>query len=544
MKCRSLLLFTGSILLTACAPWKEPPHATMQDISRAASDLPPPITRSQSETVVIELETQEVVAKLADNVTYEYWTYNGTVPGPFLRVREGDTVEVRLKHALHDDEGEEHAMLRLNPIPPAVAHGSEEEHAVEEEGHADDGHGNDPVHELAGHGKHSIDLHSVLGPGGGAVYSQTKTGKTSVFRFRALRPGLYVYHCASPHVPTHIANGMYGMILVEPKEGLPPVDREFYVMQGELYTSGKLGEHGHQAFSREKLFSEAPEYVVFNGRVGALRGSGALTANVGERIRLYVGVGTFLPSSFHIIGGILENLYPKGDLLSPPHKNVQTTLIPAGGAAVVEFTPQVPGTYLLVDHSLVRAIDRGALAELVVKGPPNPQVFSAVNPDSSHTHADLAIWIEGKKVDLSDKKYMQSEESGDSAKEENPHLHDGVGHVIHRHKPGQSIGGFLGAIGIASTRQCVTLGKKAPACNQEGKQWQMFVNGTERPFDPSYVFTDIDSILLTFGATAEQVQEQLRMRTDDACLYSRTCPERGEPPEENCIADPAVPCTE
>ncbi len=544
MKCRPLLLFTGSLLLTACSAWKEPPHAAMKDISKTASDLPPPITRGQSETVVIELETQEVVAELADGVTYEYWTYNGTVPGPFLRVREGDTVEVRLKHAMHD-EGEEHVALRFDPIPPAVAHGSEEEHAAEEEdGHADDGHSGDPAHELAGHGKHSIDLHAVLGPGGGAVYSQTKTGKTSVFRFHALRPGLYVYHCASSHVPTHIANGMYGMILVEPKKGLPPVDREFYVMQGELYTSGKLGEHGRQAFSREKLLSETPEYVVFNGRVGALRGSGALTANVGERIRLYVGVGTFLPSSFHVIGGIFDALYPEGDLLSPPHKNVQTSLIPAGGAAVVEFTPQVPGTYLLVDHSLVRAIDRGALAELVVKGPPNPQVFSAVNPDPNHTHADLALWIEGRKIDLSDEKYMLSEESGDDAKEENPHLHDHIGNIIHRHKPGQSIGDFLGAIGVTALSQCVALGEQAPTCNQGGKRWQMFVNSMERPFDTSYIFTDIDRILLTFGATEDQVQEQLLSLTDNACIYSKTCPERGEPPEENCVADPAIPCRE
>lgn len=543
MKPSILTLLLSPLLLTACTWQGKSPHAAMEDISRAASDLPPPIARDRSETVVIELETQEVVAELADGVTYEYWTYNGTVPGPFLRVREGDTVEVRLKHALHDNEGEEHAALRLDPIAKAAAHGTEEEHAAEDEGHADDSHGSDS-HEQAGHGKHSIDLHAVLGPGGGATLSQTKTGKTSVFRFRALRPGLYVYHCASPHVPTHIANGMYGMILVEPKEGLPPVDREFYVMQGELYTAGKLGKHGHQAFSKEKLLTEAPEYVVFNGRVGALRGSGALRARVGETLRLYVGVGTFLPSSFHIIGGILENLYPEGDLLSPPHKNIQTTLIPAGGAAVVEFTPRVPGTYLLVDHSLARSIDRGALGEIIVEGPPNPLLFSAVNPDPSHTHADLAIWVKGEKRDLSAEKYMQGEESGDNAKEENPHLHGGVGHIIHRHKPGQSIGDFLGALGITAVRQCVIFDGGESVCASGDAQWRMFVNGKERPFDAGFVFEDMDAILLTYGATDAQANAQIAAMSSDACLYSRTCPERGEPPEENCIADPAVPCME
>lgn len=543
MKLRLLLI--ASSLLSACAWQGKEPHAAMEDISHSAADLPPPITRNHSETVVVELETKEVVAKLADGVTYEYWTYNGTVPGPFLRVREGDTVEIRLRHALHDDEGEEHAALRLDPIAKAAAHGTKEEHATKDTGHTDDGHGgSDPSHEQAGHGKHSIDLHAVIGPGGGATVMQTRTGKTSVFRFRALRPGIYVYHCASPHVPTHIANGMYGMILVEPKEGLRPVDREFYVMQGELYTAGTLGEHGHQAFSKEKLLAETPEYIVFNGRVGALRGSGALRAKVGETLRLYVGVGTFLPSSFHIIGGIFENLYPEGDLLSPPHKNVQTTLIPAGGAAVVEFTPRVPGTYLLVDHSLTRSIDRGALGEIIVEGPPNPLLFSAVNPDPSHTHADLAIWVKGEKRDLSAEKYMQSEEAGDAAKEENPHLHDGKGHVIHRHKPGQSIGDFLGAIGITAVRQCVTFDNEEDVCASGAARWQMFVNGVERPFDASYVFEDTDALLLTYGATDAQARAQIAAMSADACLYSRTCPERGEPPEENCIADPAVPCME
>lgn len=540
-----ILLLAGSLLLSACAWQEKAPHTPMEDISRSASDLPPPITRNQSETVVVELETREMVAELADGVTYEYWTYNGTVPGPFIRVREGDTVEIRLKHALHDDEGEEHAALLLDPITKAAAHGTEEEHAAEDEGHADDAHGgSDPSHAEAGHGTHSIDLHAVLGPGGGATLMQTKTGKTSVFRFRALHPGAYLYHCASPHVPTHIANGMYGMILVEPKEGLPPVDREFYVMQGELYTAGKLGEHGQQAFSKEKLLAESPEYVVFNGRVSALRGSGALRARVGETLRLYVGVGTFLPSSFHVIGGIFENLYPEGDLLSPPHRNVQTTLIPAGGAAVVEFTPRVPGTYLLVDHSLARAIDRGALGEIVVEGPQNTSLFSAVNPDPSHTHADLAIWVRGEKRDLSAEKYMQSEESGDAAKEENPHFHGGIGHVIHRHKPGQSIGNFLGALGITAARQCMTFDDGEDVCASGDAQWRMFVNGKERTFDTAYVFEDLDAVLLTYGATTEQVNNQLQELSDDACLYSRTCPERGEPPEENCIADPAVPCME
>jgi nitrite reductase (NO-forming) len=210
-----------------------------------------------------------------------------------------------------------------------------------------------------------------------------KDGETKSFRFKANRPGVYIYHCASPHIPTHIANGMYGMIIVEPTAGLPPADREFYVMQGELYTSGPLGRQGHQKFSRQKLLAEEPEYVVFNGRVGALRGSGALTANVGERIRLYVGVGGFVPSNFHVIGAVFDKVYPEGDIMSSPLRNVQTTIIPAGGATIVEFTADVPGTYFLVDHILTRAVDRGAIGEIIVTGPARPDLFSNI-PSSSN----------------------------------------------------------------------------------------------------------------------------------------------------------------
>ena len=210
----------------------------------------------------------------------------------------------------------------------------------------------------------------------------------------------------------------------------------------------------------------------------------------------------------------------------------------------MEFTVDVPGTYLLVDHSLTRSIDRGALGELIVEGARNSEIFSAVNPDPNHSHADLAIWVEGKMFELSSEKYMVSEGSSDSDKETKPHLHDGNGLVIHRHKPEQSVGEFLEAIDIVATGRCITLDNGTLVCNEGARRWQMFVNGTERPFNPSYVFADLDQILLTYGATGEQVIEQLQTLSDEACLYSQTCPERGKPPVENCVADPTVPCTE
>jgi nitrite reductase (NO-forming) len=279
------------------------------------------------------METIERTGLLADGAEYQFWTFGGTVPGPFIRVREGDTVELHLK----------------NSVDSALPH--------------------------------SIDLHAVNGPGGGSKVTQVSAGKEAVFQFKALNPGLYIYHCATPHIPTHIANGMYGLILVEPEGGLPPVDKEFYVVQGEFYTKGEFGEEGLQPYALEKVKREQPEYVVFNGRAGALLEDNALQAEVGETVRIYIGNGgPNLISSFHIIGEIFDRAYPEAaGLGDPPAENVQTTLIPAGGAAIVEFTVDVPGTYLLVDHSISRAIDKGALGSIVVTGPENPDLFESIS---------------------------------------------------------------------------------------------------------------------------------------------------------------------
>lgn len=314
----------GGTLGTVALPAAKQP--TVGEVARAATDVPAPLRRGPA-TVSLTLETREVVATLEDGTTYSFWTFDGTVPGPFLRVRVGDTVELKLRNATGDAA------------------------------------------------THSIDLHAVTGPGGGAAATQVAPGGEKGFRFRALNPGLYVYHCATAPIHVHVANGMYGLILVEPEGGLAPVDREFYVMQGELYTTAPLGTKGHQELSFDKLVAERPEYVLFNGRVGALTGDRALKATVGERVRIYFGVGGFLPSSFHVIGEIFDRVYPEAAVGSEPLRNVQTTFVPAGGAAIVEFTVEVPGTYLLVDHSLARVFNKGAVAALVVEGPAAPTIF-------------------------------------------------------------------------------------------------------------------------------------------------------------------------
>ena len=202
--------------------------------------------------------------------------------------------------------------------------------------------------------------------------------------FTALNPGLYLYHCAMSPVAMHIANGMYGLILVEPAEGLPKVDHEYYVMQSEFYTHGKNGEKGLQALDMEKGMREQPEYVVFNGSVDALMGDKALTAKVGETVRLFVGnAGPNLTSSFHVIGEVFERVRTEAGT-EYNQQNVQTTLIPAGGASVVEIKTQFPGTYLLVDHAAFRMTFQGAMGSLKVDGEANPRIFSGAPAGSGH----------------------------------------------------------------------------------------------------------------------------------------------------------------
>ncbi len=298
----------------------------------APPKVPPPITRKHPTRVVVKLEVREKLMPIAEGVEYTFWTFGGTVPGSFIRVREGDQVEFHLSN--HPD----------SKMP------------------------------------HNIDLHAVTGPGGGAAASFTAPGHTSQFSFAALNPGLYVYHCATAPVGMHIANGMYGLILVEPKEGLPRVDREYYVMQGDFYTGGSYGQTGIQGFSMEKAVREEPDYVVFNGSVGALNGDKALTANVGETVRLFVGNGgPNLISSFHVIGEIFDLVYDEGGGIA--NTNVQTTLVPAGGSSMAQFKVDVPGTFILVDHSIFRAFNKGALGMLKVDGPASTLVYSGKQDD-------------------------------------------------------------------------------------------------------------------------------------------------------------------
>ena len=310
-------------------PQGEPIHAVLT----SPPHVPPPVNRNYPAKVIVELEVVEKEMPISEGVSYTFWTFGGTVPGSFIRVRQGDTVEFHLKNA--------------------------------------------PDSKMP----HNIDLHGVTGPGGGAASSFTAPGHDSQFTFKALNQGIYVYHCATAPVGMHIANGMYGLILVEPPEGLSPVDHEYYVMQGDFYTTGKYRQKGHQPFDMEKAIDEHPTYVLFNGKEGALTGDNALTAKTNQTVRLFVGNGgPNLVSSFHVIGEIFDKVQPEGGTVA--QHNVQTTLIPSGGAAMVEFHTDVPGSYVLVDHSIFRAFNKGALGILKVDGAEDKTIYSGKEVDS------------------------------------------------------------------------------------------------------------------------------------------------------------------
>jgi nitrite reductase (NO-forming) len=288
----------------------------------------PPVGKRGPQLVTFEIECREVIGKLDEGVAYEFWTYDGTVPGTMLRVREGDTVELTLKNAADSKA------------------------------------------------THNIDLHAVTGPGGGAKATVVAPGQSATIRFKAMNPGVYVYHCAVAPIPHHISSGMYGLIVVEPEGGLPPVDREYYVMQGDLYLQGAFGEKGLRGFSMEKMLDERPDYVVFNGAAGSIAGDRAFHAEVGETVRIFFGVGgPNLVSSFHVIGEIFDRVMQEG--ATEWVSNVQTTLVPAGGATIVDFTCEVPGTLMMVDHSLGR-LHKGCVGMIEVAGDPNPDVFEVV----------------------------------------------------------------------------------------------------------------------------------------------------------------------
>ncbi len=317
------------------------------DIARDPTDIPPPVGKRGPSVVHVTLTAEEVVGTLdsSTGTTYRYWTFNGKVPGPLIRVRQGDTVQV----TLHND--------------------------------------------ASSHMTHSIDFHAALGLGGGAALTQTAPGQSKTFTFEATTPGLFVYHCGTPMIAEHMANGMYGLILVEPAGGLPPVDHQYYVMQSEIYTAGPIGTEGMQRFSAAKLMAETPEYFVLNGAVGALVTEHPMPAKVGETVRVLFGnAGPNETASMHVVGEIFTHVYELGSLTSSPLSGIQTAGVPPGAAAILEFTAKQPGKFGLMDHAISR-MAKGDMAVFDVTGSEDAELMHAgpASPESGSTNA----WIDG-----------------------------------------------------------------------------------------------------------------------------------------------------
>ena len=302
---------------------------------RVAADpthIPPSIIRRRPAVVPVMLEAREVMAEIEPGVLFRFMTYNGQVPGPFIRVREGDTI----------------ALTFRNPKTNTEAH--------------------------------NVDFHAVMGPGGGALATWTEPGEEARLRFRATYPGAFIYHCAVSNMDMHISSGMFGMILVEPKAGLPRVDYEFYLGQNEIYTDKPAGLPGRHHFDIGAMLREQPTYVVINGAAHGLTAQryGAMQVRTGSTARIYFVVGgPNLSCSFHPIGNVWHELWPEGALANKPLHFVQTYPVPPGSATVATLRFPVAADIKLVDHALTRVVHQGCLAVIHAAGRGNPQLFQA-----------------------------------------------------------------------------------------------------------------------------------------------------------------------
>jgi nitrite reductase (NO-forming) len=415
---------TGTAAKPPAGDFGPPQGEPVKAVLTSPPNVPPPTGRKAPAKVIVELEVREVEKEISEGVRYTFWTFGGTVPGSFIRVRQGDTVEFHLK--------------------------------------------NHPGSKMP----HNIDLHGVTGPGGGAASSFTVPGHQSQFSFKALNAGLYVYHCATAPVGMHVANGMYGLILVEPPEGMAPVDREYYVMQGDFYTAGKYREKGLQPFDMEKAIAEQPTYVLFNGAESSMTGDRALKAKVGESVRLYVGNGgPNLVSSFHVIGEIFDKVWFEGG--TRYQENVQTTLVPAGGAAIAEFHTEVPGSYILVDHSIFRAFNKGALAMMKVEGAPNTAIYSGKEVD--------AVYLGDSASDKSAVSAAAKEQAGGTLSKEaqvkaGAALYNGTCSVCHQSN-GEGLAGVFPP--LAKSDWLAADPKRAASVVLQGLSGPVKVNGTD-----------------------------------------------------------------
>jgi nitrite reductase (NO-forming) len=320
-------LIVSIVILSSCAELKAPAAIAHTSVQQSAPTpdysnvTPPPYPKHQTYDPVlppassnpvkeITLHVKDITTDIAPDVPVDLWTFEGTAPGPALHVNLGDTVKFTL-----------------------INDGSME---------------------------HSIDFHAAQTPWN-INYVSIKPGERLSFEWKANYPGVFMYHCGTPPVIHHIANGMYGAIVVSSPD-LKPVAKEYVLVQSEFYVT--LGKDGVYHSDGDKMNAVTPDYVVFNGYANQYRDA-PLTANPGERIRLWVvnaGPTTF--SAFHVIGALFDTAYADGDPRNEQH-GMQTVTIPPGGGYMVELTIPAAGLYPFVTHSFAYT-GKGALGLIKV----------------------------------------------------------------------------------------------------------------------------------------------------------------------------------
>ncbi len=318
----------AGLVFAACRPAPPPPARTSEAPKPAAVEQPPakpPADVSHGEAPVgsdsvpapvdpqaparstqrlhrVRLVITHGNITIAKGVKYYAWTFDGRVPGPFLRVTQGDTIDFTL--------------VNNGPQP------------------------------------HSMDFHAAeIAPS--RYYVNVNPGDSLHYRFTARVPGVFMYHCGTAPVAMHIANGMYGAIIVDPPTPRPPA-KEFVLVQSEFYLTPDDGKGGARSLDWQKLLGQAPDNVVFNGRV-AQYAEHPIAVRSGELLRLYVvNAGPNRISSFHVVGGIFEKVFEDASLTNPL-RGVQTVNVPVGGGAIFEIRLREPGDYPFVTHAFADA---------------------------------------------------------------------------------------------------------------------------------------------------------------------------------------------
>jgi nitrite reductase (NO-forming) len=240
---------------------------------------------------------------------------------------------------------------------------------------------------------HNVDFHAIYGTGGGSIATTANPGADNKMKFQARYPGAFIYHCAVPNLDYHISAGMFGMIVVEPQDGLVDVDHEFYFGQHELYTKKDTGAEGHHAFDMAAMAAEDPTYVLLNGEkyAYAAANAGPLEVDKGDSVRVFlVDGGPNVSSNFHPIGNVWSRAYRDGGLPDDESleayadKNIQTMKVPPGSCMIGEMETPVPERIKLVDHALSRVVRKGLLAEIDVVGDEAEDIYDPDFDGSSH----------------------------------------------------------------------------------------------------------------------------------------------------------------